>query len=144
MDGVWLPGGVYTEFLVSGDQTDDAFTLLRDHPPAGWRMPLHRHLGESETIHVVRGVFEFAVDGSPRTYGPGDTVHIPARAPHSGALLADAPGERLLVFSPGGMDRLFERIGVAGPADPIDPARALALAREHGWRFGEEPDEPSA
>lgn len=135
-----MPGGVYTEFLVRGEDTGGAFTLLRDHPPGGWQMPLHRHLEESETIHVVRGVFEFVVAGTRGTYGPGETVQIPARAPHSGSLAADGPGERLLVFSPAGMERLFERIGVARADDSIDMPRALAMAREHGWRFGGEPD----
>ncbi len=55
-DVVWMPGGVRTEIQLDAERTDGALCLLIDEPPAGWSLPAHRHLGESETIHVLAGI----------------------------------------------------------------------------------------
>lgn len=135
MTAVWLPGGVYTEFLVTSEQAEGRFCVFRDHPPVGWRMPPHLHSGETETIHVLEGEFGFELDGVAAAYGPGDTLHVPAGVMHSGEVVGERPGRRLIIFSPGGMDGLFQRIGTGRAEESIDLAQALALARDHGWRF---------
>jgi hypothetical protein len=38
---VWMPGGVRTEIQLTGADTDAAFCLLVDEPPAGWSLPPH-------------------------------------------------------------------------------------------------------
>ena len=138
MTAVWLPGRVYTEFLVTAAETAGAFSMFRDHPPAGWVMPPHRHLDESETIHVLDGEFRFELDGKEAAYGAGDTLHVPAGVVHSGVVAGEQPGRRLIVFSPGGMEDLFARIGTERAEDRIDLAEALALARRYGWRFADD------
>ena len=47
---VFMPGGVRTEIHLDGSDTDGAFCLLVDHPPAGWALPPHLHTDAAETI----------------------------------------------------------------------------------------------
>lgn len=52
---VWMPGGVRTEIHLTGADTDGAFCLLVDEPPAGWSLRAHIHTDAAETIHVLDG-----------------------------------------------------------------------------------------
>jgi quercetin dioxygenase-like cupin family protein len=132
---VWMPGGVRTEIRLSGKDTDGAFCLLLDDPPAGWSLPPHIHTGAAETIHVLEGEFETTVDGVTERTGPGQTVHIPAGVVHSGGNVGDGSGRRLLTFSPAGMEEFFREIGAPSPDAVVDGRAALEAANRHGWRF---------
>jgi mannose-6-phosphate isomerase-like protein (cupin superfamily) len=132
---VWMPRGVRTEIHLGGTETGGAFCLLLDEPPAGWSLPSHVHVDSAETIHVIVGEFEITVDGTSERLGPGETVHIPAGVPHSGANLGGASGRRLVVFSPAGMEEFFREVGAATPGAEVDDRAALAAATRHGWRF---------
>jgi quercetin dioxygenase-like cupin family protein len=132
---VWMPGGVRTEIHLTGADTGGAFCLLVDHPRAGWSLPPHIHEDAAETIHVIEGEFEMTVDGASGLIGPGQTVHIPAGVVHSGANVGDAPGRRLLTFTPAGMEEFFREAGASSPDDEVDRAATLDAALRHGWRF---------
>lgn len=132
---VWMPGGVRTEVRLTGADTDGAFCLLLDEPPAGWSLPAHIHEGAAETIHVLEGEFETTVDGVAERTGPGQTVHIPAGVVHSGGNVGAEPGRRLLIFSPAGMEEFFREAGAATADVEPDLGAALASAQRHGWRF---------
>ena len=132
---VWMPGGVRTEVHLTSAETDGAFCLLVDHPPAGWSLPSHLHRGVAETIYVIDGRFEMTVEGQSSGLGPGDTIHVPADAVHSGGNTGDDTGRRVLIFSPGGMEQFFLELGTGSPDVEIDPNDAVAAAIRHGWRF---------
>lgn len=123
-----LPGGVEARIQVRGSDTGGAFTLITDSAPPGWQLPPHRHLNESETIHITAGALWLEVDGVRREMRAGDTAHIPADTLHAGGTLGDERVERVVIFSPAGMETFFEAL-----ADSTDP---LGLATAHGWRFG--------
>ncbi len=89
---VWMPGRVRTEIGLDAGRTGGAFCLLIDEPPAGWSLAAHRHLGESETIHVIGGEFEMDIAGERSLLGSGETAHVPAGVVHSGA--KRRPGNR--------------------------------------------------
>lgn len=132
---VWMPGGVCTEIHLVERDTDGAFCMLIDHPPAGWSLPPHRHRHEAETIHILEGDFETEVDGHRRRLSAGETIHVPRAAIHSAANVGERPGRRLLLFSPAGMERFFLEAGAPTREAEIDPAFALAAASRHGWEF---------
>jgi quercetin dioxygenase-like cupin family protein len=132
---VWMPGGVRTEIHLAAEDTGGAFCLLVDHPPAGWSLPPHLHSGEAETIHIVDGEFEIAIDGVRSRLSAGETVHIPRGVMHSGANVGARAGRRVLVFSPAGMERFFLEAGARTPDGEIDLAALLACASSHGWEF---------
>src|SRR5271154_2370727 len=107
----WMRGAVRTEIHLTSEDTDGAFCLLVDHPPAGWSLPAHRHHNEAETIHIVEGDFEMEVDGQRLRLSAGETVHVPRGVIHSGANVGQQAGHRVLLFSPAGMERFFLEAG---------------------------------
>jgi uncharacterized RmlC-like cupin family protein len=130
-----MPGGLRVEVHLSGAETGGAFCLLVDHPVAGWGLPPHKHTAEAETIHVVEGEYDMVVDGRELRVGPGETVHVPAGVTHSGALVGEGPGRRVLMFSPAGMEGFFLEAGAPGPQDPVDLEKLLGAAARYGWEF---------
>jgi quercetin dioxygenase-like cupin family protein len=132
---VWMPGGVRTEIRLTGADTDGAFCLLLDEPPAGWSLPAHIHKDAAETIHVLEGEFETTVAGVAERTGAGQTVHIPAGVIHAGGNVGAGTGRRLLIFSPAGMEEFFREAGAPSPEAEVDRGAALESALRHGWRF---------
>jgi mannose-6-phosphate isomerase-like protein (cupin superfamily) len=132
---VWMPGGVRTEVQLDSRDTAGAFCLLVDEPPAGWALPTHLHRDHAETIHVVSGEFEVDLDGATTRLGAGQTVHVPVGVRHASRNVGDAPGRRVLLFSPGGMEGFFLQAGAGTPTAEIEPDRLRAVASRHGWEF---------
>jgi quercetin dioxygenase-like cupin family protein len=131
---VWMPGGVRTEIHLGAEQTGGAICLLVDELPPGWALPEHLHRGEAETMHVLGGEMEVRIDGRDHLVGPGQTAHVPAGTPHSGRNAGAGPLRRVVIFSPGGMERFFLQAGAPTP-DAVDPRAALDAALRHGWEF---------
>lgn len=139
MHDLFLPGGVRAEIRLTGADTGGAFCLMVDEAPPGWALPPHRHATESETIHVVAGTMWLALDGEEeRIEVPaGSTVHLPAGLLHAGGTVGDEPLERVVVFSPAGIEGFFAAIGreeADGDAE-VDLAEVARLAGEYGWEF---------
>lgn len=132
---VWMPGGVRTEMHLTAGDTGGAFCLFVDEPPVGWSLPAHRHRNEAETIHIVAGDFVVEIGGEPSRLCAGETVHIPKGAIHSSANVGARPGQRVVIFSPAGMERFFQEAGMSSADAAIDPGAALASAIRHGWEF---------
>lgn len=134
-----MPGEVRTEVRLTGEDTNDLFCFLVDHPPAGWSLPAHLHRGVAETIHVLEGEFEMTVDGHRSRLATGETLHVPADTVHSGSNVGSTPGRRIVIFSPAGMENFFFEAGAPSAGDEIEQAAALDSATRHGWRFIGEP-----
>jgi len=130
-----MPGGVRTEIHLAGGDTDGAFCLLVDHPPAGWSLPPHRHANEAETIHVLEGTFEMNLDGKPTELTAGESIHIPQGLTHSTRNVGPQAGRRIVLFSPAGMERFFLEAGQPAPGSEPDLDAVLASATRHGWQF---------
>ena len=132
MTVIWMPGGVRTSIVQTGETTGGAFFLFVDEPPEGWALPVHRHEHEAETILVLEGSFWMEIDGERSELGPGDSVHVPRGTPHAGG----GTGRRVVVFSPAGIDGFFLEVGRPSPdAPPPDLREALDAAQRFGWRF---------
>jgi quercetin dioxygenase-like cupin family protein len=132
---VWMPGGVRTEIHLTGEDTGGAFCLLVDDPPVGWSLPAHRHLSEAGTIHIVEGDFVMELDGERSRLSAGESIHVPRGVIHSGANVGEHPGRRVVLFSPAGMERFFQEVGVPTADREVDLGAALASAVRYGWEF---------
>jgi quercetin dioxygenase-like cupin family protein len=132
---VWMPGRVRTEVHLVGSDTNGAFCLLVDHPPAGWSLPAHLHRGAAETIYVLEGEFEMSIDGQSSVLQAGHAVHVPADVIHSSANVGPRTGRRMVLFSPAGMERFFLEVGAPNAEIEIDLRAAGAAAARHGWQF---------
>ncbi len=86
-----MPG--YHGKLVHGEKMSWAFwTVEKDA-----EVPVHQHHHE-QIMHVVKGDFEFSLNGKTKVYHPGDVVIIPSNTPHGGKALTEC--ELMDIFSP--------------------------------------------
>src|SRR5882757_3930970 len=77
---IGVVGDTYT-ILLSGADTAGRFCLIDMHVPPGGGPPPHRHDFE-ETFTVLEGELEATFRGEKTTVRAGETVHVPANAPH--------------------------------------------------------------
>src|SRR3954451_12573955 len=103
-------GDTYT-VLLSGEQTGGRFTLIDMLIPAGGGPPPHRHDFE-ESFRVLEGSVEVRLrDDPPVRLEVGETVNIPANAPHSFRNGADVAARLLCSSVPAGLERFFAEFG---------------------------------
>src|SRR3954471_537146 len=102
---VAVVGNVYT-VLVSGKQSAGGYALTDMFVPPGGGPPSHRHDFE-EMFHVLEGTVEVMFRGVKSTVGVGETVSIPANAPHAFKNVSSKPARLLCTVSPAGEDEFF-------------------------------------
>jgi uncharacterized cupin superfamily protein len=96
--------------------------------PPGGGPPPHRHDFE-ETFTVLEGEIEVMFRGEKRVAKAGQTVHIPANAPHQFHNGSKAPARLLCICAPAGQERFFEEVGVrVGTRTEAPPAPDAAAA----------------
>ena len=128
---IGLVGDTYT-VLVSGADTAGKFCLVDMHVPPGGGPPPHRHDFE-ESFTVLAGEIRATVRGTATVVRAGETVAIPANAPHQFTNAGDAPARLLCVCAPAGQDEFFAQVGVpvatrTTPPPPLDAAAKAGAA----------------
>lgn len=130
---IGLVGDTYT-ILLSGEQTAGRFTTIDMHVPPGGGPAPHRHDFE-EMFTVLEGEVEATFRGQKSTVRAGETINIPANAPHQFTNASQAPARLLCVCAPSGQELFFEQVGVrvAGRTTPPpkldDKEQAAAQAK---------------
>ena len=121
-------GDTYT-ILLTGDDTAGRYTLIDMHVPAGGGPPPHRHDFE-ETFSVLEGEVELTFRGEHMIARAGETVHVPANAPHAFTNSASRPARLLCICSPPGQENMFLAVGapVATRTEPPPELDAAAQA----------------
>jgi quercetin dioxygenase-like cupin family protein len=107
---IGLVGDTYT-ITVTGEQTDGHFCVIDMHVPPGGGPPPHRHDFE-ETFILLEGEVEAIFRGRRSTVHAGETLHIPANAPHQFHNSSAAPVRMLCICSPAGQEKFFLEVGV--------------------------------
>jgi len=130
---IGLVGDTYT-ITVSGEATGGRFCLIDMHIPPGGGPPPHRHDFE-ETFILLKGEMEATFRGQKTTVKAGETVHIPANAPHRFANVSSEPVRMLCICSPAGQDRFFMEVGVAvatrtTPPPPLNAEQQAAFIKK--------------
>jgi quercetin dioxygenase-like cupin family protein len=103
-------GDTYT-ILVSGEDTAGRYALIDMHVPPGGGPPPHRHDFE-EMFTILDGEIEFTFRGATAVGRAGDTVNVPANAPHVFRNNATRPARLLCLCSPSGQEEFFRALGV--------------------------------
>jgi quercetin dioxygenase-like cupin family protein len=130
---VSLAGDTYT-ILLSGEDTAGRFTLIDMHVPAGGGPPPHRHDFE-ETFVVVEGEIEVTFRDRQQLVRAGETVHVPANAPHAFRNASGSAARLLCTCSPPGQEEFFLAVGdlvatrTAPPPQLSDDERGERMAR---------------
>jgi len=110
---VGVVGDNYTLLLTSKD-TAGRYCLIDMLIPPGGGPPPHRHDFE-ETFSLLEGEIEATFRGHKQTIHAGETIHIPANAPHQFHNASDKPARMLCTCSPAGQEEMFLEIGVLLP-----------------------------
>ncbi len=107
---IGLVGDTYTT-LLNGKDTAGRFCLVDMHIPPGGGPPPHRHDFE-ESFIVVEGEIEATFRGVKSVAAAGQTLHIPANAPHQFHNRSDRSARLLCICSPAGQEEFFAKVGV--------------------------------
>lgn len=105
-----LVGDTYTA-LLDGSQTGGRYCLIDMHVPKLGGPPPHRHDFE-ETFVALEGEIEATFRDQTLVVRKGETLHIPANAPHSFVNRQNAPARLLCFCSPAGQEEYFLEVGV--------------------------------
>ncbi|MCW4457056.1 cupin domain-containing protein [Microbacterium sp. MPKO10] len=133
-------GDNYT-ILLTGADTNGRYALIDMNVPAGGGPPPHRHDFE-EMFHVTEGEIEVTFRGHTTVVQAGETVNIPARAPHFFRNASEHNARMLGMVTPPGLDEYFSLFGTPLPgrmaiADLTDDEKqeSMAAAIQLGPRF---------
>jgi quercetin dioxygenase-like cupin family protein len=107
---IGIVGDTYTILLTSED-TAGRFSLIDMHIPPGGGPPPHRHDFE-ETFSLLEGELDVTFRGKKQVLRAGDTVNVPANAPHQFHNSSSAPVRLLCICSPAGQEKFFLELGV--------------------------------
>lgn len=138
---IGLVGDTYT-ILVAGKDTDGKYTLIDMHVPPGGGPPPHRHDFE-EMFSVIDGEVQVTFRGQAMVLRAGQTVNVPANAPHAFTNATDRPLRLLCLCAPSGQDEFFTLVGqpVAtriqppAPLDADEQAEFIAKSMSLAPRF---------
>jgi len=108
---IGLVGDTYT-VLLSGDVTDGRYCLIDMHIPSGGGPPPHRHDFE-ESFTVLTGEIKATFRGKKTVVRAGETLRIPANAPHNFTNASKQPARLLCTCSPAGQEDFFAQVGVS-------------------------------
>lgn len=107
---IGLVGDTYTTLLTGAD-TAGRFCLIDMYIPPGGPPP-HRHDFE-ETFVILEGEIEATFRGAKSAVRAGETIHIPANAPHQFRNSSAKPVRLLCICSAAGQEKFFAAVGVA-------------------------------
>ena len=96
-------------------------------PPRGGPPP-HRHDFE-ETFSVLEGEIEATFRGTTVVVRAGETIHIPANAPHQFRNSSILPARLMCICSPAGQEEFFLEVGVPVPTRTTAPPQLDAAAQ---------------
>ena len=127
---IGMVGDTYT-ILLSGEDTAGRYCLIDMHVPPGGGPPPHRHDFE-EMFAVLESEIEVTFRGEKSVVRAGETVNVPANAPHSFINASERPARLLCVCSPAGQEEFFEAVGVpvgsrTEPPPELDEASQAAF-----------------
>ena len=107
---IGLVGNTYT-VLLSGDDTNGRYCLIDMHILPGGGPPPHRHDFE-ESFTLLEGEIEFTFRGAMSMVRAGETISIPANAPHSFTNASGRSVRLLCLCAPAGQEEFFAQVGV--------------------------------
>ncbi len=142
---IGVVGDTYT-LLLTGKETAGRFSLIDMYVPPAGGPPPHRHDFE-ETFTLLEGELDFVFRGTKQVVRAGETINVPANAPHQFHNSSTRPARMLCICSPAGQEELFLEIGVpvatrTTPPPKLDReaeaafrAKVMALGQKYRTEF---------
>lgn len=104
------PTGGTLRFKARGKETNWGVTAFTNEIPPGAGPPLHVHAHEDELWYVIEGSLRLQLGDEIRPASSGSVVFIPRGTPHCFENIGDGWVRQLIVFTPAGMERLYEQL----------------------------------
>ena len=156
--------GIDIKILVTGDMTDNKYSLTELSFPEGYEkeVALHKHSKEDVTVCVMEGnfVFRYGNKELKKGFGQDDNpFRLEKNIAHSYKKIGDGKGVLLMLFRPAGFENFFRDLGRSSDSMSIteekedenklqngkmeDDDRVLlhVLEKKYGGRFVFELDE---
>jgi quercetin dioxygenase-like cupin family protein len=127
------PAGGPLTFKVRGSQSGGSLTAFENVIAPLDGPPLHRHADEDEAWYILEGQLRFKLGAELSEAPSGTFVFVPRGTSHCFQNIGDAPARILVLFTPSGMERFFDRF-----ADVPRGAAAPQAFRDIGQEVGME------
>ena len=135
----WLLTDLLT-FKLTGEDTNNAFTVLEVSAGSELGPPPHIHRFSDESFYILEGTFDFSLEGQAFSATAGSFVHLPKGVVHSHRAGGGAAAKALVIQSPSGVEQFVMEAGRPatnpsvrpGPPEPAEVGRVLAIAPNHG------------
>ena len=120
-------GDTYT-ILLTGKETAGRFCLIDMYVPPGGGPPPHRHDFE-ETFTLLEGELGVVFRGAKQIVRAGETINVPANAPHQFHNSSARPVRMLCICSPAGQEEFFLEVGIPVATRTTPPPRLDDMAQ---------------
>jgi quercetin dioxygenase-like cupin family protein len=110
--------------LLRSEESDGQVAIVE--LSGGGRPPLHTH-DFDEAFYVLEGELTFQLGGERFTCRAGELAFAGRGVPHTYANLSGAPARALLVITPAGFERYFDRIAarISSSEPPPEAAKPI-------------------
>lgn len=125
------PAGGMLTFKARGEQTAGSLTALENVIAPGDGPPLHVHAAEDEAWYVLEGRLRFRLGTGLHAAPAGSFVFVPRGTPHCFQNVGSEPARILVLFTPAGMERFFDRFAALPDGADI-PEAFRSIGREVG------------
>jgi quercetin dioxygenase-like cupin family protein len=125
------PAGGPLTFKARGAQTNGTLTLFENVIAPGDGPPFHTHADEDESWYVLEGELRFRLGDDVASVAAGSFVFVPRGTPHCFQNVGALPARIIVLFTPSGMERFFDRFATL-PAGPVDPDAFRSIGAEAG------------
>jgi quercetin dioxygenase-like cupin family protein len=129
-----------TRVLVRSEESAGHVALVENTVPAGWEGPPLHHHDFDEAFYVLDGELTFALGDERFTRRAGELAFAPRGVTHTLAERSGAGARYLLVCTPGGFERYFDRIAarIAGIEPPPEASKPIPEVITVGPAIGDE------
>jgi quercetin dioxygenase-like cupin family protein len=122
-------------FKITGDETDGKFDYFDVRVQYLGGPPLHAHLEQDETFHILAGELRLKVGDEMIDAKEGEYIYIPKGTVHTYVNLKQEPARAVGVLSPGGFDKFVaEMSAYQSSVDKVDPAKVAEISARHKQR----------
>jgi len=126
--------------LLRGEDSDGKVAVVDNDVAAGFGGPPLHHHDFDEAFYVIEGELTFQLGDERFTRRAGELAFAPRGAHHTFANLSGADARTLIVITPAGFERYFDRMaakqaGVEPPPSALEPWSEVVVV---GPRIGEE------
>lgn len=124
-----------TYFKITGDDTDGKFDYFDVRVGSLDGPPLHTHLEQDETFHVISGELRFKVGEQTVDVKEGEYIYIPKGTVHAFVNLKQEPARAVGIVIPGNFDKFLEEMAAyLSSVEKLDQAKVAEISARYKQR----------